>query len=51
MQRIKALWLSNDFPSPDQFADLGKEAAGIYGTMQGIVEKADLLPTADDLRR
>jgi hypothetical protein len=47
MERIKALWVSQDFPSPDDVAELDKTLCGIVSTMEAIKETAEELPTTN----
>src|SRR5262249_35815824 len=50
MHRIKALWLSEDFPCADQLDGLSSSVAGIEADMKSIVELSDPkdFPCADD---
>jgi len=48
MERIKDLWLSNDFPSADNFEDLARAVGDISSEMDSIQEKTEELPTADE---
>jgi len=48
MERIKDLWMSNDFPSADNFEDLARAVGGIRSEMDSIEDKAGNMPTADE---
>jgi hypothetical protein len=48
MERIKGLWLSEDFPTADDLKDLANAAGGIASDMEGIIAKDKQVPSADD---
>jgi hypothetical protein len=47
-QRIKALWNSREFPTPDTLEDLSKPVSSIECSMLGIIEKSNELPSSTE---
>jgi hypothetical protein len=50
MKGIEEVSSSDTFPSAVDFEDLGRAVKGIRSEMEAIIEKADELPSADDVR-
>ena len=49
MKRIRKLWLTREFPSAKELKDQQDRVESIEFTMNSIIQKADRLPTADDV--
>lgn len=48
MERIKALWLSNDFPCESELKRIQERVGSIESTMDDIKSKTDSLPLRDE---